>query len=353
MFSAPKLTRAEAKAGNELCRLAAVAAREFGTDIVFGGASPGAESVEVTIAINGVDTRLFVPPGMIHRAARSFFGLAKDHAMPESLAAAALEASLEPLIARLEKAAGIEIAVRGIAVAGHDAADTAPFAFRLPAVPDGGTIAVRPSAELALPKLPTTSWTTGDALMVRVPMVVAEVGVTVAELEHLAAGDVIVLAGQTAANVAQVQLAISTHTVIIAEVDGHRLTVARAGKSMSNTDAASGQKPAPAAKPAATAAKPAAAAPADPASPEPVVPPAAVEELPLSIVFDLGTVELSLAELKALVPGQVIDLARAPGNAVRVTVNGRRIGAGEIVEIEGRLGVRITELAVRNERPAS
>jgi len=348
MFSAPKLTQAEATAGNELCRLAAVAAREFGTEIVFGGASPGAESVEVTIAINGVDTRLFVPPGMIHRAARSFFGLAKDHAMPESLAAAALEASLEPLIARLEKAAGIEIAVRGIAVAGHDAADTAPFAFRLPAVPDGGTIAVRPSAELALPKLPRTSWTTGDALTVRVPMVVAEVGVTVAELEHLAAGDVIVLAGKTAADVAQVQLAISTHTVIIAEVDGHRLTVARAGKSMSNTDAASGQKPAPAAKPAAAGAKPAA-----PAAPEAVVPPAAIEELPLSIVFDLGTVELSLAELKALVPGQVIDLARAPGNAVRVTVNGRRIGAGEIVEIEGRLGVRITELAVRNERPAS
>jgi type III secretion protein Q len=83
------------------------------------------------------------------------------------------------------------------------------------------------------------------------------------------------------------------------------------------------------------------------------MPAAAVDELPLRVVFDLGDIELSLAELKALVPGQVIDLAREPGNAVRVSVNGRRIGAGEIVEIEGRLGVRITELAVRNERPAS
>jgi type III secretion system YscQ/HrcQ family protein len=347
------LTRAEAKAGNDLCRLAALAAREFGTEIAFGGAAPGEESVLVTIAINGTDARVFVPPAMIHRAARSFFGLAKDHAMPESLAAAALEASLEPLIARLEKAAGIEIAVRGIAVAGHEAAGTAPFTFRLPGLPEGGTIAIRPSADLAMPKLPATAWTTGDALTLSVPMVVAEVGVTVAELGHLSTGDVIVLPGMTAANVAHVQLAISPHTVIIAEVDGHRLTVARSGKSMSNTDAASGAKGAPAAKPATPAAKPAAAAPAAPAAPEPVVPAATVEELPLSIVFDLGTVELSLAELKALVPGQVIDLAREPGNAVRVTVNGRRIGAGEIVEIEGRLGVRITELAVRNERPAS
>ena len=353
MFSAPKLTRAEAKAGNDLCRLAAVAAREFATEIVFGGTAPGEESVQLTIAINGAETRLFVPPGMIHRAARSFFGLAKDHVMPESLAAAALEASLEPLIARLEKAAGVEIVVRGMAVAGRDAAGTAPLSFRLPALPDGGVVTVSPSATLALPKLPAIAWTTGDGLTRRVPLVVAEVGVTVTELEQLSAGDVIVLPGLTAANVAHVQLAISPHTVIIAEVDGHRLTVARAGKSMSNTDAANGARPAPAAKPAAPAAKPAAATSAAPAAPEPVVPAATVEELPLTILFELGEIELSLAELKALVPGQVIDLAREPGNAVRVTVNGRRIGAGEIVEIEGRLGVRITELAVRNERPAS
>ena len=69
MFSAPKLTRAEAKAGNDLCRLAAVAAREFGTEVAFGGAAPGDESVEVTIAINGAEARLFVPPGIINRAA--------------------------------------------------------------------------------------------------------------------------------------------------------------------------------------------------------------------------------------------------------------------------------------------
>jgi hypothetical protein len=188
MFAAPKLTRAEAAAGNALCRLAAVAAHEFDTEIVFGAAVSDEESVELTVAINGAETRLFVPPGAMHRAARSFFGLARDHAVPESLVGAALEATLAPLITRLEKAAGVEIVVRGMSVASRGTAAAAPLAFGLPALADGGVIAVRPPAELTLPKLPAVAWTTGDGLRVRAPVVVAEVGVSVAELEQLATG---------------------------------------------------------------------------------------------------------------------------------------------------------------------
>jgi type III secretion system YscQ/HrcQ family protein len=354
MFSPAKLTRTESAAGNVLCHLAAIAAREFDTEIAFSPVATAEETVELTVSINGTEARLFVPPVVMHRAARSFFGLANDHSVPESLVGAAIEATLAPWIARLEKAAGIEIVVRGMGVAKPGAAGRSALGFRLPG---SGVVAIVPPTDLVLPKLPALTWTDGDALVVRAPIVVAEVGVSVAELEQLATGDVIVLPGLTAANAAHVQLAISPHTAIIAEVEGDKLTVARAGKSMSNTDAATGAKPAPAAKPAASAAKPGAApagtAAAAAAPPEPVVPAAAIEELPLRIVFDLGEIELSLAEVKALVPGQVIDLAREPGHAVRVSVNGRRIGAGEIVEIEGRLGVRITELAVRNERPAS
>lgn len=353
MFSALKVTRAEATAGNVLCRLAAVAAREFETEIAFDAptAAAGQEMVELAVSINGSEMRLFVPPDMVHRAARSFFGLARDHTVPESLVGAAIEATLAPWIARLEKAAGIEIGVRGMGVAGPEAAGRSALGFRLPALAGSGVVAVSPPIGLALPKLPVPAWTDGNALTVRASIAVAEVGLSVAELEQLAAGDVIVLPGATAATSAHVHLAISPHTSIIAEIKGNQLIVARAGKSMSTTDTAPGAKPAPAAKPAASPAKPGAAPAA--AAPEPVVPAAAIEELPLRIVFDLGEVELSLAEVKALVPGQVIDLAREPGHAVRVSVNGRRIGAGEIVEIEGRLGVRITELAVRNERPAS
>ena len=170
-----------------------------------------------------------------------------------------------------------------MSVANRGVAAAAPLCFRLPAMAESGAIAVSPSANLALPKLPAISWTTGDALMLRLPMAVAEVGVTTAELEQLGVGDVVVLPGATPQSVAEVQLAISPGASIIARIDGRKLTVAGVGKSMSPNDAATGAKPAPATKPAAPTAKPAAAA-----APEPVMAAAAIEELPLRIVFEMS-----------------------------------------------------------------
>ena len=62
MFSPVKLTRAEAAAGNALCHLAAVAARTFGTEVTFSSAAASEEMVELTLALNGVETPMFVSP---------------------------------------------------------------------------------------------------------------------------------------------------------------------------------------------------------------------------------------------------------------------------------------------------
>jgi type III secretion protein Q len=322
-------------AGNAMCRLAAVAAREFGLELANGGTVAEENNFELTVSINGADCRFFVPLRLLQPLARDFFSLVKDYPVPESLVAATLEAVLAPWISRLEKAAGIDIVLRGVTGAPSGAASQAPLVLSLPALAEYGSVGIAPAPELSLPKVPPVAWTTGNELVLRLPIVVAEIGVTFDELRQLNAGDVVLLAGMTAQNASQVRLAISPRRVIIAEIDGQKLTVARVGKAMSANDAAS------------DADKPS----ADGSST--VVPAAALEELPLRLVFDLGELELSLAELRTMVPGQVIDLARQPGNAVRVSINGRRIGAGEIVEIEGRLGVRITELTGRNERPAS
>jgi type III secretion protein Q len=343
-FSAPKLTRSDVQAANAVCRLASVVGREFGLDLSPGGQAQAEDAVEVAVAIDSAELSVFVPASLLHHAARSFFSLVRDYQVPEGLVVATLEATVGPALARVEKAAGIQIALRRMNVAKPDSFRGAPLVFTIDG-PAGGTVAVVPSPQLALPRLVAAPWTDGRSLPIALPLVVAELGVTVAEFDSLAIGDVVVLAGMSAADADQVHLAISPAGGIIARIDGHRLSIERLGKSMSTSDAAPATKPAP----AAAAARPGAAPAAAPAAKAPVVPAASVEELPLRIVFDFGDLELTLAELKALVPGQVIDLARTPGSAVRMTVNGRRIGAGEIVEIDGRLGVRITELAGRND----
>lgn len=67
--------------------------------------------------------------------------------------------------------------------------------------------------------------------------------------------------------------------------------------------------------------------------------------LPLQLVFDLGERSVTLAQLQALQVGQVLDLERPLSAAVSLRVNGRLVGTGELVEIDGRLGVCVSALA--------
>jgi type III secretion protein Q len=68
------------------------------------------------------------------------------------------------------------------------------------------------------------------------------------------------------------------------------------------------------------------------------------EHLPVRLSFDVGALTLSLAELRRLAPGQVLETGRALPEVVEIYAQGARIGRGELVEIEGRLGVSIVEV---------
>lgn len=68
-------------------------------------------------------------------------------------------------------------------------------------------------------------------------------------------------------------------------------------------------------------------------------------DVTVAMVVELGRVTVSAADVVNLRAGQVIELARAPGEPVDLVVDGKRIGKGELVEIDGELGVRILSLA--------
>lgn len=74
--------------------------------------------------------------------------------------------------------------------------------------------------------------------------------------------------------------------------------------------------------------------------------------IPVRLSFDLGEVALTLAELRALQPGQAIRLGHPIASAVRIRANGALIGEGELVEIDGHLGVALRQLAPAS-RPAA
>jgi len=63
--------------------------------------------------------------------------------------------------------------------------------------------------------------------------------------------------------------------------------------------------------------------------------------LPVRLHAIVGEKEMTLAEAGALVSGAILELDGAKSDPVRIALNGKIAGAGELVEVDGRLGVRI------------
>ena len=69
------------------------------------------------------------------------------------------------------------------------------------------------------------------------------------------------------------------------------------------------------------------------------------DSIPVRVTFDVGGCTLTLAELRRLQPGEVMDLdVPAQAGLLRICVNGKQIGAGEMVDVDGRVGVRVLRL---------
>lgn len=67
-------------------------------------------------------------------------------------------------------------------------------------------------------------------------------------------------------------------------------------------------------------------------------------DVPANLVAVIGKRTTSVGELMKLRIGNVIDLGRPPGETVDLVVNGRLIARGELVDIDGQLGVRILKM---------
>jgi type III secretion system YscQ/HrcQ family protein len=69
-----------------------------------------------------------------------------------------------------------------------------------------------------------------------------------------------------------------------------------------------------------------------------------IEGVMLTVHVELGARRLRIDELSRLRENQILDLGCNPTDPVDLVVDGRRIARGELVDIEGRLGVRVTQI---------
>jgi flagellar motor switch protein FliN/FliY len=71
---------------------------------------------------------------------------------------------------------------------------------------------------------------------------------------------------------------------------------------------------------------------------------AAVYDVPVNIQAVLGRASMEVAALLRLSRGSVIELDRKVGEAIDIYVNNRLVARGEVVVVEERLGVTMTEI---------
>lgn len=70
----------------------------------------------------------------------------------------------------------------------------------------------------------------------------------------------------------------------------------------------------------------------------------AVFDVPVRVSVVLGRTKMPVASLLKLNTGTVVELDRQVGEAVEIYVNDRLVARGEIVLVENRLGVTMTEI---------
>jgi type III secretion system YscQ/HrcQ family protein len=63
------------------------------------------------------------------------------------------------------------------------------------------------------------------------------------------------------------------------------------------------------------------------------------------VVVELGRIRMNTAQVVRLRTGQILRLTRGPNDPVDLVVNGKLFARGELIEVEGELGVRLTQVA--------
>ena len=70
----------------------------------------------------------------------------------------------------------------------------------------------------------------------------------------------------------------------------------------------------------------------------------AVFDVPVQVSAVLGRARMDVGELLKLGPGAVLELDRKVGEAIDIYVNNRLVARGEVVLVEEKLGITMTEI---------
>lgn len=72
-----------------------------------------------------------------------------------------------------------------------------------------------------------------------------------------------------------------------------------------------------------------------------------LKDVPLLVTAELGRTKMLVKDILRLGVGSVIELEKETGEYLDLMVNNKLIAKGEVVEIDGNFGIRVTEIPGR------
>jgi len=76
-------------------------------------------------------------------------------------------------------------------------------------------------------------------------------------------------------------------------------------------------------------------------------------DIPLELSVELGRTKMLVNNLLQLGQGSIIDLNKAAGETLDIRVNGKLVARGEVVVVDEKYGIRVTDIASPLERVKS
>ena len=74
-----------------------------------------------------------------------------------------------------------------------------------------------------------------------------------------------------------------------------------------------------------------------------------VFDVPVQVSAVLGRTRMGVGDLLKMAPGHILELDRRVGEAIDIFVNDRLVARGEVVLVDDKLGVTMTEI-IKSER---
>lgn len=73
-------------------------------------------------------------------------------------------------------------------------------------------------------------------------------------------------------------------------------------------------------------------------------------DIPLEVTVELGRTRMLIKDLLQLGQGSVVELEKIAGEPMEVLVNNKLVARGEVVVVNEKFGVRLTDIASPTER---